>query len=104
MKNDHDGRRKWVVDGPIKKKDENEETAEDFIPHEKTDYLQSRKFDLELKKNLGDNYILAKGGADVNKKRIFYCETCDCTFNDSSTYVDHTNGKKRIFKKRIQSK
>ena len=34
------------------------------------------------------------GDAEDNKKKIFYCEVCDVTFNDSLSLVDHLNGKK----------
>jgi U4/U6.U5 tri-snRNP component SNU23 len=31
----------------------------------------------------------------LNERGGFYCEDCQCLLKDSSSYLDHINGKKR---------
>jgi U4/U6.U5 tri-snRNP component SNU23 len=64
------------------------------LPNERTQYLKSRQHDLKIEARVGKTYEVDKD-ASGNKKSPFYCSVCDVDFNDSHTYVDHLNGKKR---------
>jgi U4/U6.U5 tri-snRNP component SNU23 len=102
IKNDQYGRRKWVVDDKLIQERNQRDTQdpqpkdEDLsLPQEKTEFLQSRKYNLELKANLGKVFQMGvKNFPGVGKKTIFECEVCEVTFNDSITYMDHLNGKR----------
>ena len=94
VKNDEYGRRKWIVDDEaIKKHKEDAEALDNapdsMIPQEKTTYLQSRKYELNLRENLGKSWNFGNKGTEVTTRNVFACEVCDLTFHDSISYMDH---------------
>lgn len=94
VKNDEFGRRKWIVDDDAiqKHKDDAEKLdnmPDSIIPQEKTNYLKSRKYDLNLRENLGKSWNFGNKGVEVTTRSIFECEVCELTFHDSISYMDH---------------
>ena len=74
-----------------------EELESVVLPNERTDYLKARRHDLNLASKVGKTMTLAKdasGAVSGKNKSPFYCQVCDVDFNDSHSFVDHTNGKR----------
>jgi len=63
------------------------------LPASQRTYLQQRSADLALEKNLGKS-------ATVTQHTIkpmqggFWCSVCECLIKDSSSYLDHVNGRR----------
>lgn len=86
------GRRKWEVD-EMEQVKQAEEDFEEMVPQESTLFLKARKTTNDSKKQVGKTYVIGQGGEEARKK-IFHCDVCELTFNDSLSLVDHQNGKK----------
>ena len=55
--------------------------------------LQHRTKAVELESRLG-KHTLITNSTPLNQQGGFYCDVCECLLKDSSTYLDHINGKK----------
>mmetsp|Transcript_43944 Transcript_43944/g.118105 ORF Transcript_43944/g.118105 Transcript_43944/m.118105 type:complete len:239 (+) Transcript_43944:96-812(+) len=63
------------------------------LPSSQRTYLKQRTVDLQLDKNLGKTQVVTahtikpmQGG--------FWCSVCECLLKDSSTYLEHVNGRR----------
>lgn len=56
--------------------------------------LQARQEKVELDKTLGKSRVVESLSA---KGAGYYCEVCDCVLKDSIGYLDHINGRRRMF-------
>jgi len=59
----------------------------------KREPLKQRGFQLDLFGKVG-KYTVITNNTPLSGRGGFYCEVCDCLLKDSSTYLDHINGKK----------
>merc|ERR1711988_1419219 len=54
--------------------------------------LRARNFDLNLDARVGKSHLI--GNSSISHKKVgFYCSVCKCVLKDSSTYLDHINGR-----------
>eukprot|EP00039_Didymoeca_costata_P032311 m.37316 g.37316 ORF g.37316 m.37316 type:complete len:120 (+) comp9296_c0_seq2:160-519(+) len=63
------------------------------VPIRKED-LKRREDEVDLDSNLGKSRLVAN---QHDKASGFYCKVCDVILRDSMNYLDHINGKKRLF-------
>merc|ERR1712199_2754 len=63
------------------------------LPASQRTYLQQRKVDLDLDKNLGQHRVVTthtikpmQGG--------YWCSVCECLIKDSAAYLEHVNGRR----------
>merc|ERR1712228_354916 len=63
------------------------------LPSSQRTYLKQRSIDLQLDKNLGKSQVVTahtikpmQGG--------YWCRVCECLLKDSSTYLEHVNGRR----------
>lgn len=63
------------------------------LPSSQRTYLKQRQTDLDLDKNLGKSQVVTahtikpmQGG--------YWCSVCECLLKDSSTYLEHVNGRR----------
>merc|ERR1712187_120460 len=63
------------------------------LPSSQRTYLKQRNFELDLEKNLGKAQVVTahtikplQGG--------YWCSVCECLLKDSSTYLEHVNGRR----------
>merc|ERR1711920_464940 len=63
------------------------------LPSSQRTYLKQRSMDLSLDKNLGKSQVVTahtikplQGG--------YWCSVCECLLKDSSTYLEHVNGRR----------
>merc|ERR1740130_1962355 len=63
------------------------------LPASQRTFLQMRKQNMDLDKNLGQHRVVTthtikpmQGG--------YWCSVCECLLKDSSTYLDHVNGRR----------
>merc|ERR1711933_464607 len=63
------------------------------LPSSQRTYLKQRSVDLELEKDLGKSKVVTthtikpmQGG--------FWCSVCECLIKDSSSYLEHVNGRR----------
>merc|ERR1740130_2436442 len=63
------------------------------LPASQRTFLQMRKSNMDLDKNLGQHRVVTthtikpmQGG--------YWCSVCECLLKDSSTYLDHVNGRR----------
>merc|ERR1711904_699489 len=63
------------------------------LPASQRTYLKHRTVDLQLDKNLGKSQVVTahtikpmQGG--------YWCSVCECLLKDSSTYLEHVNGRR----------
>eukprot|EP01054_Gregarina_sp_Poly1_P003831 Gregarina_sp_Poly_1__3830@NODE_2141_length_2614_cov_168_080879_g1379_i0_p4_GENE_NODE_2141_length_2614_cov_168_080879_g1379_i0NODE_2141_length_2614_cov_168_080879_g1379_i0_p4_ORF_typecomplete_len161_score32_98zfC2H2_jaz/PF12171_8/9_1e06zfU1/PF06220_12/1_4e04zfU1/PF06220_12/9_6e05zfmet/PF12874_7/0_0018CCDC84/PF14968_6/1_6e03CCDC84/PF14968_6/0_035zf_C2H2_ZHX/PF18387_1/2_8e02zf_C2H2_ZHX/PF18387_1/0_63_NODE_2141_length_2614_cov_168_080879_g1379_i021312571 len=56
-------------------------------------HLKERDFDLNLDKTLGEQKVIA-ATAPAAQQGGYWCSVCECLLKDSSSYLDHLNGKK----------
>ncbi|KAK8813363.1 hypothetical protein WA158_002955 [Blastocystis sp. Blastoise] len=56
-------------------------------------YLKARDSKFDLEKQVGKIQIVDANAAE-SKKGGFWCDVCKCLLKDSSSYLDHVNGKK----------
>merc|ERR1711941_169392 len=63
------------------------------LPSSQRTYLKQRNYELDLEKNLGKAQVVTahtikplQGG--------YWCSVCECLLKDSSTYLEHVNGRR----------
>ena len=57
--------------------------------------VKARANKMELETKVGKTEVVSQ---DAHSKGPgFYCDICDVMLKDSTSYVDHVNGRKRIF-------
>lgn len=54
--------------------------------------LKAREFALDLKERVG-RYTIVTAATPLQNRGGYYCDVCDCLLKDSSTYLDHINGR-----------
>jgi U4/U6.U5 tri-snRNP component SNU23 len=88
QKDEDYGRKIWKVK-------ESESTSVQMSEDKKQElrFLESRKEDLDLESKIGRKMMSVKD-APLQEQMGFYCEVCDALMKDSSSYLDHINGKK----------
>jgi len=55
--------------------------------------LKRRNYEVDLWGNVG-KYTVVSGNMSLSQRGGYYCDVCDCLLKDSTTYLDHINGKK----------
>mmetsp|Transcript_22257 Transcript_22257/g.40989 ORF Transcript_22257/g.40989 Transcript_22257/m.40989 type:complete len:260 (+) Transcript_22257:72-851(+) len=100
---DHMGRKIWDKDFYIEKAKQNIMFGPERIgkrkdpviplPSSQRTYLKARDIDLQLDKDLGKSKVVTaqtikplQGG--------YWCSVCECLLKDSSTYLEHVNGRR----------
>lgn len=66
------------------------------IKPEELQPVKAREEPLNLTANVG-KFIAVASDAPNSEQAGFFCEMCDCLMKDSVSWLDHINGKKRIF-------
>ena len=59
--------------------------------------MKRREQSLELDKNLGKTMVVQNPSGRGPGQPGFYCETCNRTYKDTTSYLDHINGRSREF-------
>ncbi|KAK9794373.1 hypothetical protein WJX73_009867 [Symbiochloris irregularis] len=54
--------------------------------------LSRRNFELDLTSRLNKSQVVTNS-TPLNQQAGYYCSVCDCILRDSSSYLDHINGK-----------
>ncbi|CAG9464866.1 unnamed protein product [Pedinophyceae sp. YPF-701] len=54
--------------------------------------LKSRSYKLDLERKLGKTQVVGLNTA-LSQQPGYYCSVCDCVLRDSTSYLDHINGK-----------
>jgi U4/U6.U5 tri-snRNP component SNU23 len=62
-----------------------------------TELMKQREAPLELDKNLGKTMVVQNPGGRGPGQPGFYCEPCNRTYKDSMGYLDHINGRARMY-------
>lgn len=62
-----------------------------------TELMKQREGPLGLDKNLGKTMVVQNTSGRGPGVPGFYCETCNRTYKDSVGYLDHINGRARMF-------
>jgi U4/U6.U5 tri-snRNP component SNU23 len=55
--------------------------------------LQHRSVEMKLDSRVGKHHLVT-ASSTLAQQGGYYCDICDCLLKDSSTYLDHVNGKK----------
>ena len=55
--------------------------------------LQHRSVEMKLDSRVGKHHLVTSSSS-LAQQGGYYCDICDCLLKDSSTYLDHINGKK----------
>lgn len=63
------------------------------LPASQRTYLKQRKVDLELDKNLGKAQVVTQHTIKPMQGG-YWCSVCECLLKDSSTYLEHVNGRR----------
>jgi U4/U6.U5 tri-snRNP component SNU23 len=58
-------------------------------------FLQARKGPIDLESKVGKTQVINPTTTAGNAAAGFWCEVCTCLLKDSTSYLDHINGKKR---------
>ena len=59
-------------------------------------YLKSREHSLDLDSKLGKTQVVTPSEIETGSAAPgWWCEVCKCLLKDSTSYLDHINGKKR---------
>jgi hypothetical protein len=75
-----------------------EENEERKAKGPQRELLKAREEKVVLDANLNKTQVVSVGAAGpASKQPGFYCKTCDCVIKDSANYLDHINGKKRMY-------
>ncbi|TDL25927.1 hypothetical protein BD410DRAFT_557055 [Rickenella mellea] len=61
-----------------------------------TELMKQREGDLELDKNLGKTMVVANPTGRGPGQPGFHCETCNRTYRDTVSYLDHINGRQHL--------
>jgi U4/U6.U5 tri-snRNP component SNU23 len=59
----------------------------------KRSYLQAREYDLQLEAKVNKRKVVTDS-TPLSQTGGYFCELCQCSLTDSSTYLDHINGTK----------
>lgn len=70
-----------------------EEEEQSKIVEVPTETLKQREKRLNLELQIGKQKVVSAGAAE-DEQGGFYCKSCECLLKDSSSYLDHINGKK----------
>lgn len=62
--------------------------------------MKRREGSLELEKNLGKTMVVQNSSGRGPGVPGFFCETCNRTYKDSTGYLDHINGRARMYSPR----
>jgi len=57
-------------------------------------YIKARENRVDLDSKVGKTTLVTPALLEAGGGAGFYCETCCCTLKDSTSYLDHINGKK----------
>lgn len=80
------------------------QTKEEFLSASKTEsgpmgshraFLKERQAGIDLESKVGKTELIAPTDAGQVRAAGFWCEVCSCLLKDSSSYLDHINGRKR---------
>ena len=95
------------VDGPQTSSSYNpakRQTKEEFLAATKTEagpmgshraFLKVRQSGIDLESKVGKTELIAPTDAVQARGAGFWCDVCSCLLKDSSSYLDHINGRKR---------
>ena len=80
------------------------QTKEEFLAATRTDagpmgshraFLKERQSGIDLESKVGKTQLIAPTDAVQARGAGFWCDVCSCLLKDSSSYLDHINGRKR---------
>ena len=83
-----------------------EEIKEEFVPAGSDEigpmgsqraFLKARTSNIDLESKVGKTELIAPTNAEEVRGAGFWCDVCSCLLKDSSSYLDHINGKKRKY-------
>ena len=60
-------------------------------------FIKARQSTIDLEGKVGKTELIAPTDAVQARGAGFWCEVCSCLLKDSSSYLDHINGRKRKF-------
>ena len=60
-------------------------------------FIKARQSTIDLEGKVGKTELIAPTDAVQARAAGFWCEVCSCLLKDSSSYLDHINGRKRKF-------
>merc|ERR1719401_2470974 len=63
------------------------------LPASQRTYLKQRSVELELDKNLGKSQVVTQHTIKPMQGG-FWCSVCECLIKDSSSYLEHVNGRR----------
>merc|ERR1712039_867361 len=63
------------------------------LPSSQRTYLKQRTVELELDKNLGKARVVTQHTIKPMQGG-YWCSVCECLLKDSSTYLEHVNGRR----------
>merc|ERR1712187_1059551 len=63
------------------------------LPSSQRTYLKQRSVDLQLEKNLGKSAVVTQHTIKPLQGG-YWCSVCECLLKDSSTYLEHVNGRR----------
>lgn len=82
------------------------QTKEEFLSASKSEagpmgsqraFLKVRQTGIDLESKVGKTELIAPTDAVQARGAGFWCEVCSCLLKDSSSYLDHINGRKRKY-------
>merc|ERR1711948_1277 len=63
------------------------------LPSSQRTYLKQRSVELNLEKNLGKSAVVMQHTIKPMQGG-YWCSVCECLLKDSSTYLEHVNGRR----------
>lgn len=60
-------------------------------------FLSARREKVDLESKIGKSQIINPTEGNGSAAPGWFCEVCNCLLKDSTSYLDHINGKKRKF-------
>merc|ERR1712217_907592 len=63
------------------------------LPSSQRTYLKQRSVELNLEKNLGKSAVMTQHTIKPMQGG-YWCSVCECLLKDSSTYLEHVNGRR----------
>lgn len=82
------------------------QTKEEFLSANKSEsgpmgsqraFLKVRQSGIDLESKVGKTELIAPTDAIQARGAGFWCDVCSCLLKDSSSYLDHINGRKRKY-------